>query len=130
MSKKKFNWDYVNTVMKPKQKNMMRGQDEQAEKEYNAYRVNRELSKHQDCIMWANEMNRYSHLDKLLQYEFFINTIRKQKRKFVERQKEEKNDSVDLIMEFFGYGRSEAKQALTVLTPSQVDQIRLLLGKR
>lgn len=123
-------FDYVNSIMKPKQSNMMRGYGEIEEKAYAPYLTNRSLSYHQDCIMLANEMNMYGHLDKLLQYEFFINTIRKQKRKFAKWQKEEKNDSVDLIMEFFGYGRSEAKQALTVLTPSQVDQIRLLLGKR
>jgi len=123
-------FDYVNSIMKPKQSNMMRGHGEEQEKAYVPFLTNRSLSYHQDCILYANEMNQRGHLDKLMQYEYFINIIRKQNRKFAKWQKEEKNDSVDLIMEFFGYGRSEAKQALTVLTPSQVDQIRLLLGKR
>jgi len=123
-------FDYVNSICKPKQSNMMRGHDESVEKDYKPFLTNKSLSYHQDCILYANEMNMRGHLDKLLQYEYFINIIRKQNRKFAKWQKEEKNDSVDLVMEFFGYGRSEAKQALTVLTPSQVDQIGSLLGKR
>ena len=38
------------------------------------------MSRHIDCLMYANEMNKFSSLDKKLQYDFFINIIRKKKR--------------------------------------------------
>ena len=49
-------------------------------KDYAPYIVNRCLSGHLDCIMFANEMNKYSFLDKDMQYSFYLNTLRKKKR--------------------------------------------------
>ena len=42
------------------------------EKEYEPYITNRALSQHNDIILYVNEMNLYSHLDKKMQYDFFI----------------------------------------------------------
>ena len=49
-------------------------------REYPPYIVNRCLSGHLDCIMFANEMNKYHFLDKDMQYNFYLNTLRKKKR--------------------------------------------------
>ena len=49
-------------------------------KEYPPYIVNRCLSGHLDCIMFANEMNLHHHIDKDMQYSFYLNTLRKKKR--------------------------------------------------
>ena len=49
-------------------------------KDYPPYIVNRCLSGHLDCIMFANEMNKYSFLEKDMQYTFYLNTLRKKKR--------------------------------------------------
>ena len=49
-------------------------------KSYSPYIINRCLSGHLDCIMFANEMNKYSFLDKDMQYSFYLNTLRKKKR--------------------------------------------------
>ena len=49
-------------------------------KNYPPYIINRCLSGHLDCIMYPNEMNKYSFLDKDMQYSFYLNTLRKKKR--------------------------------------------------
>ena len=43
-------------------------------KEYPPYIINRCLSGHLDCVMFANEMNKYNFLDKDMQYSFYLNT--------------------------------------------------------
>jgi hypothetical protein len=49
-------------------------------KEYAPYIINRCLSAHIDCVLFANEMNMNHHISKDMQYYFFLNTIRKRKR--------------------------------------------------
>ena len=38
------------------------------------------LSGHIDAVMFANEMNKHPNLAKKLQYDFFLNSLRKRKR--------------------------------------------------
>ena len=49
-------------------------------KDYTPYIINRCLSGNIDSILFANEMNKYSFLDKDMQYSFYLNTLRKKKR--------------------------------------------------
>lgn len=103
----------------------MRGSenDELAEKGYKPFLVNKAMSYHQDSIHHANFMNEYGFLDNKLQYEFLLNSLRKRKR-FAKWHKKTEDETVDLVMEYFGYGRSEAIQAINVLTDKQIDHIR------
>ena len=98
------------------------------EKDYVPYVINRSLSFHDDCIMFANEMNRNPHLDRRLQYDYFINILRAWKRPFRRWQKLEKNDDLELIKEYYGYSNEKAKAALALLTESQLDTIRRSKG--
>jgi hypothetical protein len=120
---------YVDSVTYSK-KNLMRGtaNDELAEKGYKPYLTNRSLSYHQDSILYANEMNMRPHLDNKLQYELLLNSLRKRKR-FSKWKKQDPDASVEMIMEYFGYGRSKAEQALRVLTDDQLTMIELALDK-
>ena len=56
--------------------------DDLAEKAYNPFMVNRALSYFQDTVLFANEMNVNHTIDKRLQFDFFINMVRKRKRFF------------------------------------------------
>jgi len=120
---------YVDSVTNTK-KNLMRGSanDELAESGYNPFLTNKSLSYHQDAILHSNEMNMYGFLDNKLQYEFLLNSLRKRKR-FAKWHKKTEDVSIELIMEYFGYGRSEAMQALRVLTDDQVAMIESFLDK-
>jgi hypothetical protein len=120
---------YVDSVSLTK-KNMMRGteNDELAEKGYKPYLTNRSLSYHQDSILYANEMNLRPQLDNKQQYEYLLNTLRKRKR-FAKWKKVEPDAAVEMIMEYFGYGRAKAEQAMRVLTDDQLTMIEIALDK-
>ena len=120
---------YADSVSYTK-KNLMRGtaNDELAEKGYNPFLTNRSLSYHQDAILYVNELNRRPQLDNKLQYEFLLNSLRKRKR-YAKWQKKVDDVSLELIMEYFGYGRAEALHALKVLTDEQLAMIEVALDK-
>ena len=61
-------------------KNNLIDEDSDLEKQYPSYIVNRCLSGHIDAILFANEMNMRPNLSKKLQYDFFLNSLRKRKR--------------------------------------------------
>jgi hypothetical protein len=113
--------DWLNSINQTK-KNIM-DEDSSSIKEYAPYIINRCLSGHIDCLMYANEMNKYSSLDKKLQYDFFINIIRKKKR-FSPWLKQEKIKDLEVVKSYYGYSNEKAKQALKILTKEQLDFIR------
>lgn len=113
--------DWLNSINQNK-KNIM-DEDLSSIKEYVPYIINRCLSGHIDCLMYTNEMNKYSSLDKKLQYDFFINIIRKKKR-FSPWLKQEKIKDLEIVKSYYGYSNEKAKQALNILTKTQLDFIK------
>ena len=113
--------DWLNSINQSK-KNLM-NEDPSSEKEYAPYIINRCLSGHIDCVMYANEMNKYNFLPKKLQYDFFINIIRKKKR-FSPWLKQEKNKDLEVVKSYYGYSNEKAKQALRILSKTQLDFIK------
>lgn len=99
------------------------------EKDYNPYLVNRSLSYHIDCILYANQMNMEHHLDKKLQYQYLLNTIRPMKRSFKAWQKASVTKDIDCVKEYFGYSNDVAKEALRLLTDDQITLIKEQLEK-
>ena len=69
-------FDYVNDINHGKKNIMV---DDLAEKEYAPFIINRALSFFSDTVLFANEMNIHHTIDNRLQYDFFINIIRKHK---------------------------------------------------
>jgi len=113
-------FEYCNDINYGKSNIMV---DDIAEKAYNAFMVNRQLSYFHDTVLMANEMNLNSHLDNRLQFDFLINIIRKKKR-FSKWAKAQKDDDVEVIKEYYGYSNEKARQALTLLTPEQIIDIK------
>ena len=92
-------------------------------KEYPPYIVNRCLSGHLDCIMFANEMNLHHHLDKDMQYSFYLNTLRKKKR-FSPWLRKDKVQDLECVKQYYGYSNEKASQALKILTNEQINYIK------
>ena len=90
---------------------------------YPPYIVNRCLSGHLDTVLFANEMNRYSNLDKDMQYSFLLYTLRKRKR-FSPWLKKEQVEDLDLVKKHYGYSNEKAKVAVSLLTKTQLEYIR------
>ena len=99
------------------------------EKEYEPYIVNRALSQHNDCLLYVNEMNRYSGLDKKMQYDYYINTFVAKKRPFQKWYKASESKDIQVIKEYFGYSSEKAKDALRILTPEQINKIKEVVDK-
>ena len=98
-------------------------EDPEAISSYPPYIINRCLSGHLDTVLFANEMNKYSNLDKDMQYSFFLYTLRKRKR-FSPWLKKEQVDDLDLVKKHYGYSNEKAKVAVTLLTKTQLETIR------
>ena len=92
-------------------------------KEYPPYIVNRCLSGNIDSILFANEMNKYSFLDKDMQYSFYLNTLRKKKR-FSPWLRKDKVTDLEIIKQYYGYSNEKASNALKILTPEQITFIK------
>lgn len=118
-------FDYVNSVNHTKKDIMETPEDETA---YNAFLVNRSLSYFSDTVGFANAVNQYHHLDNRLQYQFLINTIRKRKR-FSKWAKPETHNEVDVVKEYYGYSNEKAQQALSILSPSQLQKLKEKVSK-
>lgn len=114
-------FDFVNSVNHTK-KDIMTDENETY---YNSFLTNRSLSYFVDSVLLANEMNRWSHLDSRLQYDFFINTLRKRKR-FSKWQKNTESKEVSAIKEYYGYSEEKALQVLPLLSEQQ---LRVILHK-
>ena len=65
--------------------------NEQDEKSYPAFMVNRALSFYEDTALIANEINKYPNIDNKLKYDFLINIVRAKKRKFSKWHKRAQN---------------------------------------
>jgi hypothetical protein len=117
-------FDFVNSINFTK-KNLMRGSDndELSEKSYAPYLTNKSLSYFTDTLLYANEMNKYHFLDNKLQYEFFLNSIRKKKR-FAKWAKADKNDDLVMVSEYYQISLSKAKDAIRILSTEQLSTIR------
>ena len=98
-------------------------EDPSAIKDYPPYIINRCLSGHLDCILFVNEMNRYSFLDKDMQYSFYLNTLRK-KKSFSPWLRKEKVDDLECVKQYYGYSNEKASQALKILDKKQLNFIK------
>ena len=117
-------FDYSNQILYGKKDLVV---DEQSEKDYNPFLVNRSLSYHSDCVLFANEMNRRHFMDKKMQNSFLLNTVRSKKRPFVKWAKPEKNDDIQCIKTVYGFSDSKAEEALRLLSKDQLKQLKELI---
>ena len=97
-------------------------------RQYQPFIVNKALSQHLDSVLYANEMNKSHFLDKKMQYDFYINSLKPRKR-FSPWIKRDTLENLDLVKEYYGYSHNKAIAALRILTKSQLDEIKLLLYK-
>jgi hypothetical protein len=117
-------FDFINDINFGK-KNLMRKteNDELSEKAYVPYITNKSLSYFTDTLLYPNEMNKFSHLDNKLQYEFLLNSIRPKKR-FAKWHKPEQDDDIELVSEFYNYSLPKARNVLSILSAKQLSAIR------
>ena len=119
--------DYLNAINHTKEP-LMDTEDEQWERKYPPYIVNKCVAPFQDTIMLVNEINQFHHLDKKLQFDFLINSLRPRKR-YTPVVKAMKLENLEYVKEFYGYNNEKAKVALDILTDEQISAIKQKMNK-
>lgn len=97
-------------------------------KKYPAFIVNKVLSGFSDTIMLVNEMNRNHFLDKDMQFQFLLNSIRSKKR-YSPFLRASKLKDIECVKEYYGYNNEKAKTALDILTKKELKLIKEKLYK-
>ena len=119
--------DYLNAINHTKEK-LMDTEDEEWERKYPPFIVNKCLAPFSDTILLLNEINQYPSIDKKLQFDFLINSLRPRKR-FTPWVKAKKLEDIEYVKEFYGYNNEKAKVALTILNDDQIATIKQKLNK-
>ena len=120
--------DYLKAINKTKEK-LMDTDDKMWEKKYPAFIVNKCLAptgKH-ECLI-VNEMNLHTHLDNKLQYDFLLNSLRREKR-YAPWMKASKSKNLEYVKEYFGYNNEKARSVLNILNDEQIATIKEKLNK-
>jgi hypothetical protein len=118
--------DVIPSILQTK-KNVLK--DETDIKEYVPFVINRALSYHDGCILYANQMNMHNQLDKDMQYSYLLNSIRPMKRKFKPWQKSELDKNIQCIKDYFGYSNEKARDVLRILSDKQIAEIKAKTDK-
>lgn len=119
--------DFLNSINDTKE-NLIDA-DENCERLYLPYIVNKSMSYFSDAILYANEMNQRHHLDKKMQYDYYMYSIRKRKR-FSKWLKPDQSDDIDLIKQHFKYSEKKAREVYSILGEKGISDIRGLYGGR
>jgi len=112
-------FDYVDFILRKK-----KPEGELDFTDYAPFIVNRSLSYHLDCVLYANEMNLHPGVDKDMQYQYFLNSIRPMKRGFQPWQKSKTDENIECVKAYFGYSNAKAKEALRILSDEQIAVIK------
>ena len=118
--------DYLYSINQSK-KNIIKD-DLEAERKYPPFIINKCLSSFTDTVLYANEMNKNPHLDKRLQYDFFINSLKPRKR-FTPWLRKETLEDIELVKQYYGYSHNKALEAVRLLTKEDLNYIRKILNK-
>ena len=119
--------DYLNAINVSKE-SLLDSEDEMWEKKYAPFIVNKCVAPFPDTILLVNEVNQYHHLDKKLQFDFLLNSLRTRKR-YTPWLKAKKLKNLEYVKEFYGYNNEKAKAALDILDDEQISAIKIKLNK-
>lgn len=98
--------------------------DDLDEKSYLPYMINHSFSYFPDTVLLANEMNANHHLDNKLQNDFFINTIRKNPKRFSKWNKVKHDGDFEAVKEYYGYSNEKTRSALSLLSTEEINIIK------
>ena len=118
-------FDFINAINYTKDNLIV---DDWSEKQYVPFLVNKGLSFGADTVIYANEMNSRPHIDRKLQFQFLINSVRPKKR-FNKWVKSEKIEALEIVKTYYGYSTEKARQALTILNDQQINHLKEKLKK-
>ena len=119
--------DYTNAINYTKEP-LLDSEDGEWTKKYPPFIVNKCLAPFPDTILLVNEINQLHHLDKKLQFDFLLNSLRTRKR-YAPWLKAKKLKNLEYVKEYYGYNNEKAKLALDLLNDKQISAIKRKLNK-
>ena len=119
--------DYLNAINHTKEP-LLDSEDELWEKKFAPFIINKCVAPFEDTLMLVNEINQLHHLDKKMQFDFLINSLRPRKR-YTPWLKAKKLKNLEYVKEFYGYNNEKAKIALDILSDEQISAIKKRLYK-
>jgi hypothetical protein len=113
-------FDFLNSINSSKS-NLIRDEG-RGVSEYTPYLINKGLSQFPDTIMFANELNARPHMDKQMQYEFLLHSVRPRKR-IGKWAKKEDAERIQKLVEIFGISIRKAEEMLNTLDAKTIEGI-------
>lgn len=118
-----YDWRYENSIMN--------GAKVEIDSDYSQWRINSILSKHQDIVLFVNEINMNYHVTNEMHYTYLHNAVRKYRRQFTKgetkeekKTREKEQELISLISSYYKYNIVRTKEALKILTSEQINEIR------
>lgn len=112
-------FDYIKSISLTKQYNL----EPSEEKHFPAFIVNKGLSYFADTVLYANQMNLNADLPAKMKYDYLFHSIKRRNR-FAKWDKKQKDEDLEVIMKYYKYNSSKAKQLLSILTPQQIKTLK------
>jgi nitrogen regulatory protein PII-like uncharacterized protein len=112
-------FDYINGI-----NNKSYNFDDLSVKDYNPFMVNMGFSYFQDTVLLANVLNIYPECPYKMQYDFLYYSVTKKKRFSKWSKKEEINEDIEIIMNYFNCSYDRAKEIKGILTEEQIKEIK------
>ena len=103
-------FDLIDTLNKKKYQ-----WDEDVEKAYAPFTINRALSNNPDCVLAVAELNCFGLLDKKMQYDFLYHLLPKKARYGGWAKAASKNRDEEMIIEVYGTNRDTARDFIKTL---------------
>ncbi len=119
---------FLSSINTTKENVLLDDSNGKIEEAYNPFIINKTLSYFPDTIMQSNTMNQYFDIDKKLQYDFFLNSIRKKKR-FSRWIRSNIEENVDTVKQYYKVGNEKAVEILSLLNDEQITSIKKELSE-
>lgn len=113
-------FSYLNNI-NTSNKNIM--EDDSDIEAYNSFMINRGLSYFKDTVLFANLMNKNSHLSVKLQYDFYRTAVPKKKR-FSKWGKKDSHDDLEVISEYYMCSKNKALEYINILSNAEIEAIK------
>ena len=110
-------FDFVNSITE-------KGQRLDPSSGYVPFLTNRALSYHKDCVLWVNEVNTRYSMPEDMQYEFLYGTISKKKRFGGKWAKQQKDEDIELISQYYQVNIRRAAEILSLINKDELENIK------
>lgn len=99
------------------------------EADYKPFLTNRAMSYHPDSVFFAADMNLYPGVDSLLQFDYYMHSLRARRRRSSWFKPHSTEDEAAII-EIMGYNKTRAREAARVLSDDQLQKLKELTKRQ